>query len=109
MPNQSIYYWSYDNPKNGDYRYPVRRLQKVADVEAIAPKTTLCLERNPGVTFSELRAAAAGTLDARKGRGVLFSERTGNAYVIDNRGNRKGQWVRHGRGFAPCRARWQHH
>ena len=94
MPKQSTYYWSYDNPKNGDYRYPTRRLRKVADVEGVAPKTTLRLERNPGVTFSELRAAVAGTLDARKGRGILFSGRTGHAYVLDNRGNRRGQWVR---------------
>ncbi len=94
MLKQSTYYWSYDNPKNGDYRYPTRSLRKVADVEGIAPKTTLRVERNSGVTFSELRAAAAGTLDARKGRGILFSGRTGHAYVLDNRGNRRGQWVR---------------
>ncbi len=94
MAKQFIYYLSYDNPKNGDYRYPTRRLRKVATVEGVAPKTTLRLERNPGVTFSQLRDAAAMTLDARKGRGILFSRLTGNTYVLDNRGNRKGQWIR---------------
>lgn len=88
------YYWSFDNPRNGDYRHPIRELGKFADVHSIAPKTTLRLERNSNVTFSQLKAAAARTLDKQKGRGVLFSARTGYAYVLDNRSNRKGMWVR---------------
>ena len=90
----AVYFWSYDNPQNGDYRRPARKLETVAEVDRIAPKTTLRLARRPGVTFPQLRDAAAETLDRREGRGILFSSRTGHAYVIDNRSNRRGEWVR---------------
>lgn len=88
-----IYFWSYDNPRDRNYRQPALKLGRVAEVDRIAPKTTLRLERRPGVTFSQLCATAAETLDIRKGSGVLFSAHTGRAYVIDNRGNRRGEWV----------------
>ncbi len=65
------YYWSFDNPRNGDYRHPIRELGKFADVHSIAPKTTLRLERNSNVTFSQLKAAAARTLDKQKGHRQL--------------------------------------
>jgi hypothetical protein len=93
MAKTAVYYWSYDNPKNGDYQYPTRKLRSVAAVERVAPKTTLRLKRNTGVTFQEIQDTAAQTLDRKKGRGILFSRRTGNVYVLDNRSNRKGEWV----------------
>lgn len=88
-----VYFWSYDNPIDGNYKQPALKLDRVAEVDPIAPKTTLRLERRPGVTFSQLRATVAETLDTRKGRGILFSAYTGRAYIIDNRGNRRGKWV----------------
>lgn len=88
------YYWSYDNPKGGDYRKAPRQLAKVADVERTAPKTTFRLRKRVGVTFPQLRVGLADTLDERKGCGILFSSKTGHVYVLDNRGNRRGVWVR---------------
>jgi hypothetical protein len=90
----AIYFWSYDNPAKGDYRRPAREFLKIACVQRVAPKTTLRLERHRGVTFSDVKAAAARCLDGRKGRGILFSTRTGHAYVCDNARNRPGHWIR---------------
>jgi hypothetical protein len=43
-----IYFVTYDNPRGGDYRRPLRELGKVAQVERVTPKTTLRLSRRKG-------------------------------------------------------------
>jgi hypothetical protein len=88
------YYWSYDNPRNGDYRKARRLLGAVAEVEVTPPKTTFRLDRRKGLDFSALKAALKRTLDPRRGRGVLFSTKTGRVFVIDNRGNHRGLLLR---------------
>jgi len=89
-----VYYFSFDNPKNGDYKFPLREMSKISDVEKIVPKTTLMLKRHRAVKFVQIQDAAKRSLNKKNGRGVLISAHTGYAYVIDNRGNRKGEWLR---------------
>lgn len=88
------YYFSFDNPKNRNYACPKNECKKVAFVESATPKTTLRLDRKHGVTFAEIKAATARSLDPKNGRGILFSTRTGRVYTIDNRGNRPRVWRR---------------
>ncbi|CAH0127130.1 hypothetical protein [Roseomonas sp. CECT 9278] len=93
MPN-GVYFLTYDCPRGADYRRPRRELGKVAHVGRETPKTTLRLDRRPGATFADIKAAAARSLDPRKGRMMLFSTKTGRIYTLDNRGNQPGIWVR---------------
>ncbi|MGG5819345.1 hypothetical protein [Falsiroseomonas sp. HW251] len=66
----------------------------MAYVARETPKTTLRLDRRPGAKFADIKAAAARSLDSRRGRIVLFSTKTGRVYTLDNRGNQPGIWVR---------------
>jgi hypothetical protein len=71
-----------------------RLLGAVAEVEVTPPKTTFRLDRWKGLDFSALKAVLKRTLDPRRGRGVLFSTKTGRVFVIDNRGNHRGLLLR---------------
>ena len=91
---EPIYFVSYDNPRAGDYRRPLRELGKVGQVERMVPKTTLRLNRRWACRFADVKAAVERSIDPRRGSAVLFSSKTGRAYTLDNRGNRRGEWVR---------------
>lgn len=93
-----IYFVTYDNPAGGDYRRPLRTFDKVAEVERVAPKTTLRLIRRKGQRFADIQSAGARSVDPRKGSMLLFSSKTGRTYVLNNRGNRPGVWVRRDEG-----------
>lgn len=88
-----VYFITYDNPRAGDYRRPFREFGKVARIERLVPKTTLRLSRRKGRTFADVKAAAERSVDPHKGSAMLFSATTGRAYMLNNRGNRRGEWV----------------
>jgi hypothetical protein len=94
MPEKRSYFWTYDNPRYGDYRRAKRLLGNVAFVETVAPRTSFVLKRRRGESFADLREALKESLDPRRGSGVLVSRRTGNVFEINNRGNRRNRFIR---------------
>lgn len=63
-------------------------------VERLPHKTAYRIVRPICVTFADMRQALTAGLNPRLGSVLLFSASTGNAWVMSNRGNRRGVFVR---------------
>lgn len=90
------YTFSYDRPRGDNYRAVTRRFERAGiHAERTAHKTALILRRRTDrMDFAEFKALLVNAVDDRIGTFMLTSMTTGAAWVMSNRGNRRGRLVR---------------
>ena len=95
-PKVRSYTFSFDRPTGDNYRRLPRRLERAGvQVEATAHKTAYRLRRRVDrMDFGEFKNLLVDLVDDRLGTFLLTSMTTGNAWVMSNRGNRRGRLVR---------------
>lgn len=74
----------------------VRRLERIGlQVERSPHKTSLRIERRTEeVSFAQMQKALRQGIDPKIGSVILFSPSTGGVWIMQNRGNRPGVFVR---------------
>lgn len=90
------YVLEYNRPRGDDYRAVVRRLERAGlVVDRLPHKTCLRIRRVPSrTTFTEFRSLLVSLMDRRRGSLLLSSLVTNRTWLMSNRGNRPGEFVR---------------
>lgn len=84
------------NRVDGDnIRGAARRLRsKGLGVSVLAHPTSLLLERPKTMRWIDFKDAIRSELSRRSGSVLISSEKTGNSFICQNRGNRPGRFQR---------------
>jgi hypothetical protein len=91
LSNSRGFLINYDNPRKKNYRRMRSALCSIGDVQIVRhPRTTFLLVPRFGLPFQDIKATVASVVDPSSGSAMIFSKRTGAAYILSNRSNRRG-------------------
>lgn len=95
MKNLRIYVAEFNRCRGDNIRLCVRRLNRLGICTSIIPhKTSLRMERPVDMSWANFLNVLRSQLNPRLGAVLLFSQRTGNAFLCRNRSNRPGRFAR---------------
>lgn len=89
------YFAEFNRVIGDNIRVAARSLNQMGLNASILPhKTSLVIERPSSMPWSQFTAAILAVLQSRRGSVIMSSERTGRAWICQNRGNRRGYFQR---------------